>query len=137
MRDLWYPSAGRAAFRNCRDVRKDDIYPYGVCNTYGRDKVPPGSGQDGVKANNEKILNRLARLEGQVRGVAGMVEADRYCMDILAQTAAIRSALLGVEKLILENHAGHCVQSAIESGDPVQQRAKFDELIALLQKASR
>lgn len=90
-----------------------------------------------MKVNNEKILHRLSRLEGQVRGVAGMVETDRYCMDILAQTAAIRSALLAVEKLILENHAQHCVQSAIESGDPIEQRAKFDELIGLLQKASK
>lgn len=90
-----------------------------------------------MKANKDKTLHRLSRLEGQVRGVAGMVEADRYCMDILAQTAAIRSAILGVEKLILENHAQHCVQSAIESGDPVEQRAKFDELIGLLQKASK
>jgi len=66
-----------------------------------------------------------------------MVEADRYCMDILAQTAAIRSAVLGVEKLILENHAQHCVEAAIESGDAKEQRAKFDELIGLLQKASK
>ena len=90
-----------------------------------------------VKANKEKTLDRLSRLEGQVRGVAGMVEADRYCMDILAQTAAIRSAILGVEKLILENHADHCVETAIQSGDPEEQRAKFDELIGLLQKASK
>ncbi len=72
-----------------------------------------------------------------MRGVAKMVESDRYCMDILAQTAAIRSAVLGVEKLILEQHAEHCVEAAIESGDPEEQRAKFDELIGLLQKASR
>jgi DNA-binding FrmR family transcriptional regulator len=90
-----------------------------------------------MKANKEKTLDRLARLEGQVRGVARMVEGDRYCMDILTQTAAIRSAILGVEKLVLENHAEHCVEAAIESGDPQEQRAKFDELIALLQKASR
>ncbi len=90
-----------------------------------------------MKKNREKMLDRLSRLEGQVRGVAGMVEADRYCMDILAQTAAIRAAILGVEKLILENHARHCVETAIISGDPDQQRAKFDELIGLLQKASR
>jgi DNA-binding FrmR family transcriptional regulator len=90
-----------------------------------------------MKANKEKTLDRLSRLEGQVRGVAKMVEADRYCMDILAQTAAIRSAVLGVEKLVLENHAEHCVESAIASGDPEEQRAKFDELIGLLQKASR
>jgi DNA-binding FrmR family transcriptional regulator len=90
-----------------------------------------------MKANKEKTLDRLSRLEGQVRGVAKMVESDRYCMDILTQTAAIRSAVLGVEKLVLENHAEHCVESAIESGDPKEQRAKFDELIGLLQKASR
>lgn len=90
-----------------------------------------------MKANKQKTLDRLSRLEGQVRGVKGMVEADRYCMDILAQTAAIRAAVLGVEKLILENHAQHCVETAIESGDSQEQRAKFDELIGLLQKASR
>jgi DNA-binding FrmR family transcriptional regulator len=90
-----------------------------------------------VKTNKDKTLDRLSRLEGQVRGVVWMVEADRYCMDILAQTAAIRSAILGVEKLILENHAQHCVQTAIDSGDANEQRAKFNELIGLLQKASR
>ena len=87
--------------------------------------------------DKRKTLDRLARLEGQVRGVARMVEEDRYCMDILAQTAAIRSATLAVEKAILENHATHCVEAAIASGDAVVQRAKFDELIGLLQKASR
>lgn len=90
-----------------------------------------------MKANKEKTLDRLARLEGQVRGIAKMVEADRYCMDILAQTAAIRSAVLGVEKLVLDNHAQHCVEAAIASGDPEEQRAKFEELIGLLQKASK
>ena len=90
-----------------------------------------------MKANKEKTLDRLSRLEGQVRGIAKMVEADRYCMDILAQTAAIRSAVLGVEKLVLENHTQHCVEAAIASGNPEEQRAKFDELIGLLQKASK
>ena len=90
-----------------------------------------------MKANKEKTLDRLSRLEGQVRGNAKMVEADRYCMDILAQTTAIRSAVLGVEKLVLDNHAQHCVEAAIASGDPEEQRAKFEELIGLLQKASK
>lgn len=53
-------------------------------------------------------LDRLSRPDGQVRGVAKTVERDRCCMDILAQTAAIRSTVLGGEKLILENHAKHC-----------------------------
>ncbi|RYH02796.1 transcriptional regulator [Salipiger sp. IMCC34102] len=90
-----------------------------------------------MKENKQKTLDRLARLEGQVRGVAKMVESDRYCMDVLAQTAAIRSAVLGVERLVLEHHAHHCVAAAIDSGDPQEQRAKFDELIGLLQKASK
>lgn len=90
-----------------------------------------------MKSNKDKTLDRLSRLEGQVRGIAGMVEADRYCMDVLAQTAAIRSAILGVERLILENHAEHCVETAIQSGDRQEQRAKFDELIGLLQRASK
>ena len=92
---------------------------------------------DAMKNDKQKTLDRLARLEGQVRGVAKMVEDDRYCMDVLAQTAAIRSALLGVERMVLENHASHCVETAIQSGDPDEQRAKFDELIGLLQKASK
>ena len=104
-----------------------DLLGYGVEN--GRN--------DFVKDAKKTVLDRLSRLEGQVRGVAGMVEADRYCMDILAQTAAIRSAVMGVERLILETHAQHCVEAAIRSGDAVEQRAKFDELIGLLQKASR
>ncbi len=87
-----------------------------------------------MKENRQKTLDRLARLEGQVRGIAKMVAEDRYCVDILAQTAAVRSALKGVERLILEDHAHYCVQAAIYSGDPKEQQAKFQELIALLQK---
>ncbi|PZX16588.1 DNA-binding FrmR family transcriptional regulator [Palleronia aestuarii] len=87
-----------------------------------------------MKQDKQKTLDRLARLEGQVRGVSRMVEEDRYCVDILAQTAAIRSALKAVERLVLENHARHCVEEAISEG-PDAQREKFSELIALLQKA--
>lgn len=88
-----------------------------------------------MKQDKQKTIDRLSRLEGQVRGVARMVEDDRYCIDILAQTAAIRSALKAVDQMLLENHAQHCVQTAIDSGDPAEQQAKFQELIALLQKA--
>lgn len=87
-----------------------------------------------MKQDKQRTLDRLARLEGQVRGIARMVEADRYCVDILAQTAAVRAALRGVERLILQNHARHCVEEAIASGGPDEQREKFNELIALLQK---
>ena len=88
-----------------------------------------------MKQNKEKALRRLSRLEGQVRGVARMVEGDRYCVDILTQTAAIRAALKGVEKLVIENHAHHCIEDAVASGDAGEQRAKFLELLELLDKA--
>ena len=87
------------------------------------------------RANTEAVLKRLARLEGQVRGVAKMVEEGRYCVDVLTQTAAIRSALKGVEKLIIADHARTCIEDAVASGDPEDQRAKFLELIDLLDKA--
>jgi DNA-binding FrmR family transcriptional regulator len=87
-----------------------------------------------MKENKQKTLDRLARLEGQVRGIAKMVQQDRYCVEILAQTAAVRSALKAVDRQLLENHANHCVEAAIDSGDATAQREKFNELIALLQK---
>ena len=88
-----------------------------------------------MKENKDLTLKRLRRLEGQVRGVARMVEDDRYCVDILTQTAAIRAALKGVEKLVIDNHAAHCIEAALASGDAEQQRAKFVELIELIDKA--
>ena len=85
--------------------------------------------------NKDAALARLRRLEGQVRGIARMVEADRYCVDVLAQTAAVRAALKGVEALVIEDHAAHCIEDALASGDRDEQRAKFMELIALLNRA--
>ena len=82
-------------------------------------------------------LNRLKRIEGQVRGVAQMVEDDRYCMDILHQIAAIKSALAKVETQVLKDHAACCVAEAISSGDEDEQREKFEELVDLLEKTKR
>lgn len=85
--------------------------------------------------NKPAIQKRLARLEGQVRGVARMVDEGRYCVDILNQTAAIHSALKAVEKLVIDDHARTCIETAVESGNPADQRAKFLELLDLLDKA--
>ena len=84
-----------------------------------------------------KLLNRLNRIEGQVRGVARMVEDDRYCIDILTQLQAIRAALVRVETELLKDHLGHCIESAIVSGDAGEQRQKAAELIDLLQRATK
>ncbi|MGQ7829457.1 metal-sensitive transcriptional regulator [Altererythrobacter sp. Z27] len=80
-------------------------------------------------------INRLNRIAGQVRGVAKMVEEDRYCIDILHQIQAIRSALAKVESQILKDHAACCVAEAIASGDAQEQRAKFEELVDLMERA--
>ena len=90
-----------------------------------------------MKANKDKTLDRLSRLEGQVRGVAQMVEEDRYCMDILHQVAAVKSALAKVETQILKDHAACCVAEAIASGDEGEQREKFEELVDLLERTRR
>ena len=78
-----------------------------------------------------KLLPRLARIEGQVRGVARMVEDDRYCIDILNQIQAIKAALRRVEAEVLKGHAAHCVAHAIKSGSARDQKQKFDELVEL------
>jgi len=83
------------------------------------------------------ILNRLKRIEGQVRGVTQMVMDDRYCIDILHQVQAVKAALSKAESEILKDHAGCCVSEAIASGDAAEQRNKFNELIDLFEKVKR
>jgi DNA-binding FrmR family transcriptional regulator len=66
----------------------------------------------GYTANKDAVLRRLRRVEGQVRGVAGMVEEDRYCIDVLTQVTAIQAALDRVALELLSDHAAHCVVGA-------------------------
>jgi DNA-binding FrmR family transcriptional regulator len=87
--------------------------------------------------SKEAILNRLGRIEGQVRGVRQMVADDRYCIDILHQVQAVKAALAKAESEILKGHAACCVSEAIASGDAAEQRAKFNELIELFDKVKR
>lgn len=81
------------------------------------------------------IRNRLRRIEGQVRGIAQMVEDDRYCIDILTQLQAVKSALIKAESAILKQHAACCVTEAIASGDADEQRTKFTELVDLIERS--
>ncbi len=87
-----------------------------------------------MEGNKDAALARLRRIEGQVRGIARMVEEDRYCVDVLNQTAAVRAALRGVERLVISDHAAHCIEDAVRSGDPEEQRQKFRELIAIIDR---
>lgn len=81
--------------------------------------------------SNRKLMTRLSRIEGQVRGVARMIDEDRYCIDILTQMQAVKVALKRVEDEVLKNHAAHCVAHAIRSGDAKDQTRKFSELVDL------
>ena len=85
----------------------------------------------------DSCLKRLNRIEGQVRGLARMVEEDRYCIDIVTQISAVRAALRRAEEEILRDHVGHCVEHAIASGNRTEQRRKVAELMDVLQRVER
>jgi CsoR family transcriptional regulator, copper-sensing transcriptional repressor len=80
----------------------------------------------------QSCMKRLGRVEGQVRGVARMVEDDRYCIDVITQISAIRAALKRVEEEVLKDHVAHCVEHAIVSGKKDEQRKKIAELMDVL-----
>ncbi len=87
-------------------------------------------------ATHKSALPRLRRIEGQVRGIAQMVEDERYCIDILMQIKAARAALKRVSETILKEHVEHCVDGAIASGNKRDQRAKVAELLSVLDGAT-
>lgn len=87
-----------------------------------------------IKGSCQKRLNRI---EGQVRGLAKMVEEDRYCIDIVTQISAVRAALRRVEEEVLRDHVSHCVEHAIASGNKADQRKKIAELMDVIGRAER
>lgn len=88
----------------------------------------------GYAADKESLLKRLRRAEGQVRGVARMVDEDQYCIDILTQVSAATKALETVALQLLEDHLSHCVAEAAAAGGPVadQKLAEASAAIARL-----
>jgi DNA-binding FrmR family transcriptional regulator len=90
--------------------------------------------QENAKAS---VRKRLQRIEGQVRGLARMVDEDRYCIDIVTQIAAVSAALRAVEDEILRDHAAHCIEHAIASGNKAEQRRKVAELMDVLNRTAR
>ena len=77
-------------------------------------------------------LRRLARIEGQVRGIAKMIEDDRYCIDVVRQVQATKAALSGLEKITLDDHLSTCVETALAGTDLEARREKVEELVAVL-----
>ncbi|MCC8430571.1 metal-sensitive transcriptional regulator [Reyranella aquatilis] len=85
---------------------------------------------------NEKLkksqLARLGRIEGQVRGIARMIEEERYCIDVLTQIRAVRAALNKVEQETLGDHLEHCVARAFHAGSEKDRKAKIEEILDVL-----
>ena len=83
---------------------------------------------------HKETLNRLSRIAGQVQGLKRMVEEEKYCIDIITQIQATRSALRSVEMQILKKHMNHCVSDAFRSGDPAKAEEKMEELLKVMKK---
>ena len=83
---------------------------------------------------HEETLHRLRRIAGQVQGIQRMVDDKHYCIDILTQIQAARSALRAVELQILKKHVDHCVRDAFASGSPAEADRKMDELLQVIKK---
>jgi DNA-binding FrmR family transcriptional regulator len=95
--------------------------------------VTPATPTRGYTATKDQLLKRLKRIEGQVRGVEGMVEDDRYCIDVITQISAIHAALDKVALGLLDEHARHCVMGA-EGADRAE---KTDELMGAVGRLMR
>ena len=83
---------------------------------------------------SEKVLKNLNRIEGQVRGIAKMVEEDRYCIDVVTQIEAARAALARIESDLLRQHLGHCVRRAMNSKNASEQEKVIEELVGVFRR---
>jgi DNA-binding FrmR family transcriptional regulator len=92
--------------------------------------------QPGYVDDKDAVLRRLARIEGQVRGVRRMVEDEAYCVDVLTQIAAVDKALDRVALQLLADHTNHCVRDAVARGGE-EGDEKVDELLAAVERFAR
>jgi CsoR family transcriptional regulator, copper-sensing transcriptional repressor len=97
----------------------------------------PEATTHGYVADKERLVKRLHRIEGQVRGIERMVEDDRYCIDVITQISAVTTALESVAFQILDEHVNHCVAGALASGDPDEAATKSKELLEAVHRFAR
>ena len=88
----------------------------------------------GHTSNTTKLMHRLRRIEGQVRGLQRMLAQDTYCIDIITQTSAVKQALSNVEDMLLEGHLSHCVVEQVLSGHPEQAKEEILKVYKLKRK---
>jgi DNA-binding FrmR family transcriptional regulator len=95
------------------------MYPAGVCSTAPiREHETKEARVPGYTDHKDQVAKRLRRIEGQVRGLQQMIEADRYCIDVLTQVAAVTKALQAVAIELMGDHLGTCVSDAVAAGGP-------------------
>lgn len=118
-------------FANIKNVRRIEVRKMG-CNCHEEENGQP---KHRIREQQEKraLMNRLSRIEGQIRGVKSMIEEERYCVDILTQVAAVQAAFNGLTKEILASHIKGCVVKDIQDGN----EDAVDELCELLKKLMR
>ena len=87
-----------------------------------------------MKTDKNKLIRRLQIIEGQVRGVTEMVEQEKYCINIITQTSAIKQALSNLEDLLLEKHLSHCVVNQVKSGNAKKAVEEVIEVYKLKRK---
>ena len=92
---------------------------------------PPGTFLHSYSRDRAQLLRRLSRIEGQVRGIARMIEREEYCVDILQQTSALRAAVDAVSLLVLEDHVQGCIRTAAERGEAQQY---VDEVLDVVRR---
>jgi DNA-binding FrmR family transcriptional regulator len=93
-----------------------------------------GLGLQSFYPDHKSQLDRLARIEGQIKGISRMIEQRRYCIDIVSQIKAVQSALKQVQMGVLEKHIHHCVAESARSSDPAQLNQKIEEIVQVVSK---
>tara|TARA_R110002072_G_scaffold534_6_gene4081 strand:+ start:255980 stop:256270 length:291 start_codon:yes stop_codon:yes gene_type:complete len=88
-------------------------------------------------ANHKSQITRVNRIEGQVRGIKNMIQEEKYCIDILTQIKAVRSALKSLEVQVLEGHVNHCLSKAVESKSKKEIELKISEIMELIKKTTK
>jgi DNA-binding FrmR family transcriptional regulator len=109
------------------------------CAVAANAATPKSGGRKAVAVDADakrRNLTRLRRIEGQVRGLQGMIEDDRYCADIMTQVSSVHEALRAVGRELMRNHLKHCASAAIRSSDD-EASAMYDELMDLMYRNVR
>src|SRR6187397_696203 len=127
------PATERPPVRRCGRIPPGGMMP-GMATPTGRRPAPapdPSHFRHSYSKDTAQLMRRLSRMEGQVRGIARMIEREEYCVDILQQTAALRAAVDALSILILEDHVQGCVRTAAERGEADQY---VDEVVDVVRR---